>query len=282
MTKSKIFLCVTTNSNELDNIREMVSVAPYFDGMLVAYHGEKNETWDLLQQHKGEGEVVFSDYFNHHGHAKNLWLMHPKCVPDFTWCFLRDSAERINDNFAKNIHNFVRNLESQNISFVTQYSKMLLFKRRHFQYFHSHPHWGLGGISGNGIQIEKYFSESDSAYSVRNKRPEDNWIKHALRYYLSNDSNHLLLGRENKQEEFHKLEKQRQGFLVMCRAKYNIIPNVDNLISYWKDNINKLDETDRFYINNELILNDAYHYLVLGMEYKTLKANHDNGICIDV
>lgn len=283
----KIYLGLITSSEETDNIKELTEVYDSFDGLAAVFHGPENECYNILESRKKEGFVAKMDFLQNHSFAMNRFLFDPRIIAGQDWILLRDSAERVNPEFAKNIKGFVQELENNHISVVYNYSKCLLFKKTEDCFFHGSPHWGLQNVSGNAIPLEKmgglYSDEKNYCYSVRGeKRPDHHWIKHYLSYYLYQSSNHMLLGNENDQPTYKKLEARRRIFRLVCINKYRLNPllKADDLISYWKTAT--LDKEDLDFINNEVILNDAYHFFVKGTDYAIIKQNHDNKITVDV
>ncbi len=277
-----MFLGLITNDKETDNIKELTSVYKDFDGLAVSYHGEKNECWEVLNERKGDGFVIHNEYFTHHAHAMNQFLFHPKIIPYLTWIVLRDSSERLNPKFSAELRNIIRQCEQQNINAISNYSKILAFRVEEGQCFHGSPHWGLGGFSARVYPYDKSgFPEIEYAYSVRNNRPEDHFIAHFLKYYLYDHSNHMLLGNENNKEQFLKDETARLQYKVFCRTTLNINPlSVESLLNFWKTQ--SLTEDHKKFINQSQILNDAYNYLIKGIDFKTIKSNHDNKITLDI
>lgn len=279
---NKIYLGIITNHTETENIKELTEVYDSFDGLAVSYHGEKNECWEILNSRKKDGFIVHNDYFTNHAYAMNGFLFHPKVVPYLTWIFLRDSAERFNPSFANQLRTFVSQLEFNKITAVSNFSKLLGFQVQEGQFFNGSPHWGLQGLAGNCYPIDQSgVPEAEYAFSLRHKREESYIVKHHLKYYLYNHSNHMLLGRENDIPSFQKYEGLRREYKIFCRVKLQIENlTADNLIKFWKEN--QLSEDHRRFINQEAILNYAYHLHVKGTNYPSIKNWAEQKMTVDV
>lgn len=274
---SKIYIGITTQ-NDKENIEQLTSVFDCFDGLAAVDHFSNDGTYELLKSRMKDGFVEQIPYWGQHSHSLNHLLYHPK-IEIGSWILLRDSKERVAESFAKNIKAFIGLLETSNINSIYQYSKLLLFKRFAQQYFQSTPHWGFHGARANYIQIENmgwYKNDEEYCYSVRNKnRDQFHFVFHYLKYYLFLDSNHGLLGLENK-GDINKLFPARENIRLTFRSKlinngYSCnIDGVKRLMTEMKDG--KADWAKEFF-NGEKILNDAYRYYIF--EDKLFKDNHD-------
>jgi len=269
---SKIFLAISTQ-NEVENIKELTSSYYNFDGIAAVDHFSTDGTFELLESRKNNGFVIQIPYFSQHSHDLNTILLHPKIDQD-SWILLRDSSERINDNFSKNIRQFVDILEKNNVNTVSNYSKILLFKRFPNQLFVGTPHWGLHGARGGFLKIEEtgwFENEEDYCYSVRNKnRDEWHFIWHYAKYaFNSLDSNHCLLGFEKSPNLYKQQESLRLQFRRYLETNNYLPLQKDKLIWILK---NKIDECG-YIVNNFKILNDFYRYYILNR--KDFKDDHN-------
>jgi len=264
---SRIYIGIITDSGKFDSLNALTAPYTHFDGLAVTYHGkpEDNE-YKLLMERKKGGFVECIKYLGHHAHSMNHFLFNPQiCLGD--WILLRDTDERINEEFAANIRPFIKILENNGINSVYQHSKLLLFKRFPHQQFNSTPHWGFHGAQSKMIKIEEttwFKDDSEYCYSVRNEnRDKYSFIDHFMRYYLINDSNHNLLGLENFGDPnilFPILESKRILFLEYLN-KINVNNNTESL----KKCILEHDLSPEFkvFFNSNLILNQFYRYHVL-------------------
>jgi hypothetical protein len=265
---SKIYIGLITSNGQSKNLEELTSVYHYFDGIAATYHINEGEAVDdghlILNVRKGNGFVVKREWYGDHSRSMNEFLLNPK-IRLGDWILLRDSSERISIPFARQIKMFVKQLEANNIRTVYQYSKCLMFMKCEHQYFRGTPHWGLQGARGEAIAIENlqgFSRDEDYCYSTRvTNRSEDTFVAHVLRYYLYDSSNHLLLGRESKLEEFRAHDETRVRFKYYIEKELNIEPTEKGLLAYLKNNplTNKLKD----FINFEPILNDFYCYYIL-------------------
>jgi hypothetical protein len=269
----KVYIGLITNQGEETNISELTSVSKYFDGLAAVYHGDKDKGYDILNERKGSGFVVQREFYSHHSHSMNDFLLNPKLEVG-SWILLRDSCERVNEDFAKDLKNFLALLEVNGINTVYNYSKLLLFKKFEHQIFFGSPHWGLQGAQPGHIALEQqglFKSEEEYCYSVRGKvRPEHHFIDHFVKYYLYDSSNHLLLDFP-KQDEFLKQENNRIQFKNFCRNELGLSLTVDSLRKYLTENT--INDKMKAFINESRILSDFYRFHKLGHTVKDIKDN---------
>lgn len=264
---SKIYLALSTDEKELNNIQELTSVYNDFDGLAVTFHGNTDsDAYKVILERKKDGFVVTLPYYGHHAHDLNNILFHP-VVKIGDWILLRDSAERVNPDFSFNIRPFIKMLEEAGINTVYQYSKLLLFKRFPHQCFLHTPHWGFQGAQNKMISIEKqsWFTEDkEYCYSMRNEtRGKYHFIDSFMRYYLINDSNHNLLGLENFGDPaklFPILENRRMDFLLYL-IKVGVNNDVESVKEFFKTQ--GLTPELKVFLNTNLILNQFYRYHIL-------------------
>lgn len=260
---SKIFLGLITQ-NQKDNIEELTSIHHFLDGIFAVDHYSSDGTFEILKERKGQGDIIQLPFLQNHSWSMNGFLLNPKLRPG-NWIILRDSGERINPEFASKIRSFILELEKRNINTVYQYSKCLMFKKFEHQFFQSSPHWGLLNAQPHYLateNCENFQNPKDYCYSIRNDiRPDDHFIDHFLKYYLYDSSNHLLLGREQNQSEFHVHEQVRYKFKEYCERVLNIELSVKALLSYLLEN--DLTYNLKWFINFESILNNFYCYHIL-------------------
>lgn len=264
----KVYIGIITDKGEFGNLNALTAPWSHFDGLAVTYHGKTaDHEYKLLNARKGQGFVELMKYTGNHSLSMNYFLFNPS-IKIGDWILLRDSCERVNDDFAFNIKVFIRNLENLQINSVYQRSKLLLFKRFPHQEFSGTPHWGFKGAQGKSILIENqgwFARDEDYCYSVRDvNRGPYHFIDAFMRYYLINDSNHNLLGLENfgnPQQLFPILEQRRMEFLFYLQ-ELGINNDIVSLRDYLVDT-ELLPDKMKYFINNNLILNQFYRYWCL-------------------
>jgi hypothetical protein len=273
MINNKIYIGLITSGGNSKYLEWYNEASRYIDGLAVTWHGEKDDGYEILNKNKGCGFIVEMDYYGHHGHSMNHWLLNPKIRPN-SWCIIRDTLEVLNIDFLKNIRSFCHELEKRTINTVYQYSKCLMFKKHEHQFFTNGTHWGFQNAKPHFLEIEKqpgFDNPRNYAYSIRNDvRPIDHSLSHFLSYYLADSSNHLLLGRENKTEEFQIHEEVRYKFKKHVEEELKIPLNVKSLSEYCKNNT--LTYTTKWFLNFEEILNSWFCYHILGHKLEDVRA----------
>lgn len=263
----KIWLGVISNDKEYINLDELTKdIWQDFDGLAMIIHnqyGKFSEIENLLLPRIKDGFIIKRDYLYHNGHSMNEFLFNPK-IQLGDWIILRDSNERLNPYFSKDLRNFISFLESKNINSVYQHSKLLMFRRWFNQQFVNGLHWGLLGAQPMGISIENFEEfalDENCAFSLRNKnRPKEHRFLHEARYLINYgaNGNHLQLfwpihdQLEVHQNEFYKFLQ----YLDELKIK-----DVDLWGKYLQNNT--LTEKMKYHINLERPLRNYYRYYVL-------------------
>lgn len=262
----KIYLCGITQ-NDYQNIEELTSIYNYFDGLIFVDGGSTDGTKELLESRKKDGSIIYRKWTNDHDYQMNEFLRQGSMqIGD--WFFIRDSRERFNENWIKNIKNLINELEINNIQSVYNYGKGFGFKYYDDMFFFGTPHWGLNGARQNTIDLSNYFSEEKKEHTWRLKdgegnRSESNFIDHfAKYYYVYGRSNHMILGRENNIEEYQKAENNRQKFRLYCN-KLGLDFNLNSLKTFLSDDKWKEDKIFVSMFNSEEILKTFYRWHVL-------------------
>src|SRR5688572_30650750 len=142
---SKIYLIISTDEKEYDNIKELTGIWNDFDGLGVTFHGSNHSVaYKLLEERKKSGFVECIPYFGAHDHDLNHILFNP-IIKIGSWLLKIDSSERLNPFFTSNIKPFIKMLENNGVNTVYQRSKLMLFRRWPHQAFSSTPHFGFSG-----------------------------------------------------------------------------------------------------------------------------------------
>lgn len=279
---SKIFIGIMTQ-NQAKNIDELTSVWKYFDGLAATDHFSTDGTYEILKSRAGDGFVEQIPYFGHHAHSLNHFLFNPK-IKIGDWIVLRDSSERIHENVARQIRVIVNELESRNVFTVHQWSKVLMFKRFPRQFFTNTPHWGLHGAMSPAVDANQLLSgfggEENHFYSIRNVgRDPRHFVGHYYKYYTMTDSNHCLLGIENRGPDinasFAEREKIRWSYLARLE-ELGIDKGKDGILDYICGCAAKNVSIDPIILNcfnKEKILNDLYREYILNDS--SFKDDHD-------
>lgn len=278
----KIYLGIITQNNE-DDVAEICKTTHYLDGIFgVVHQPNTDRTFEILDQNKGGGEIIKLPYLQRNDWSMNGFLFNPKFMRG-SWCLMADSLERFAENFLVQIKTLALDLEKNNIHYVYHYSKLMMFKKKDFHYFICHPHWTLANRENNAIRLEDYIpNDRDCRYSVRNeKRPKQAIFRHMMVYFLNSGySNHMLLGRESKPQEYQVHEEVRQKFIDFCLNVLKIELTPEALKQYILEN--GISNELRFYILFEEVLNSWYCYYILGHKFEDVMARREKGELFNV
>jgi hypothetical protein len=271
----KIYLCGITQ-NDYQNIDELTSVYEYFDGLIFVDGGSNDGTKELLESRKKDGTIIYRKWTNDHDYQMNEFLRQgPMKIGD--WFLLRDSRERFNPQWVKNIKEMINQFSKNQIRSVYNYGKGFAFEYYDDMYFSGSPHWGLFNARGNSLELSNYFDENKKEHTWRLKdgdggRSEANFIDHFVKYYfVYGRSNHLLLGRENDREAFVQAETNRQNFRLYC-ASLGIDFTINALKEYLMTDTWKKDIKFLTMFNNEEILRNFYRWHILKDDIEKIKA----------
>lgn len=282
----KIYLGIITH-NERKNIDELTKDCyQYFDGIIAVDAGSTDGTKELLEERKGVGKIIHRNWTNDFDYQNNEILRQgPAKIGD--WIFLRDSMERFNLDFIKDIQKYVQFFKEKEIRYTHLRGKGFGFEYYDDLFFFGNPHWGIQNVRPNYFNMFDMFPiERDFAYRIHDGeeggRPLHHFIDHFTKYYfVYGRSNHLLLGRENKQEEYRELEINRQQFRLYC-ANLGIEFTLDNLKNFlyqgnWKN--------DQFFIklfDKEEILKTFYRWHILKHDLETIKKDQNTWSLKDI
>jgi glycosyltransferase involved in cell wall biosynthesis len=269
----KIYLCGITHNN-YKNIEDLTSVYNHFDGLIFVDGGSTDGTKELLENRKKDGAIIYRNWTNDHDFQMNEFLRQgPMKIGD--WFFIRDSRERFNEEWTSNIKHLVKQFETANVQSVYNYGKGFAFKYYDDMFFFGSPHWGLHGARQNSIDLSNFFDENKKEHTWRLKdgegeRLESSFIDHFTKYYyVYGRSNHLLLGRENNQQEFQELETNRQKFRMYCNY-LGLDFTLDSLKDFLKKEEWKNDSTFVEMLNKEEILKTFYRWHVLKHDLESI------------
>lgn len=295
---SNIYLCGITNESEYQNIKKLTECWGVFDGLIFGYDAPEGYDmvesdigslsaadgdlcWRLLDERKKEGKIIHREWTNDHDLQMNTFLREGP-MKDGDWFVLRDSMERFNLEWVKKLPDLVLEWETQGILSVYNYGKGFAFKWNDTMIFQGSPHWGLQGARGKAIDLKEQYDEDKKEHTWRIRdgeeggRPFDNKINHEAKYVWNyGRSNHLLLGYENRIEEFRRAEIIRQHIREV--AKVN---GFDLTIEGLKEFMTWLKEKDHeafsSWINSHRVWKNFYRYRIAGEDfYEVDKTEHD-------
>lgn len=271
----KIYLGLITH-NEYKNINELTKDCyQYFDGIIAVDGGSTDGTKELLEERKGCGKVIYRNWTNDFDYQNNE-ILRQGTAKIGDWIFLRDSMERFNINFVKDIKNHVNYFQKNQIRFIHNNGKGFGFEYYDDLFFFGNPHWGLRNARPKYLNMLQIFEkERDYAYRLldgeEGGRPLSNYIDHFAKYYfVYGRSNHLLLGREDKPQEYEELETNRQKFRIYC-AQLGLEFTLSSLKEYLSKEDWKKDQYFCQMFNKEEILKTFYRWHILKHNLETIK-----------
>lgn len=271
----KIWLCGITQ-NEKQNIDEMTKdIYQYFDGLIFVDGGSTDGTLDILNQRKGAGKIINREWSNDHDLQMNLFLR-ANIIQNGDWFIIRDSCERLNPEWTKNLRVFINEfLNKNNINSCLDREKAFLIKYNDYMLFQGTPHWGLQGMEPNFIDLYKYYQSNQKLFAWE-ERPTQrkHYIDSDMKYYfVYGRSNHCVLhyyDNGKTPERYQKQETLRQQFRKYCKD-LGVEFSLDSLIKYWK-NI-EMNETMKSFINNERLIRRFYRLNILNHSLEEINSN---------
>lgn len=275
----KIWLGLITSDKETQNIDGLTQdIYTHFDGICAVVHkqGGDNRVREILESRKGGGIVVEREFLPSHSHSMNEFLFQPRIKLGDVLA-IRDSSERFNPNFTKDLKPYCQHLQNQGINSVYQRSKMLFFTRWFNQQFINGLHWGLVGAVGRymSIDVQPGFEDDKTyAYSLRNElRKPTHRYEHECRYLIDYgaNGNHLQLFYPNNAEElqYHQLELYR---FLNYLSQHSV-----ETAAQFKDFLLKtpMNDTLKHHINLERPFRNFYRHYVLGENDDTIVKDED-------
>ena len=279
---SKIYLCGITNPNEYKNVKELTDpVWEHVDGLIFGYDSsepasfladhKRDECFNLLEERKGDGAIITRPWTNDFDLQNNAWLRQgPLKAGD--WFVIRDSLERFNSEWVKNLPNMLLSFEMQGIRSIYNYGKGFAFKWNDSMAFYGNPHWGIQGAQNKAIDLKYTYSEDkkEHTWRIRNGeeggRPIDHKIDHEAKYvWVYGRSNHLLLGLEDSIEEYKRAELIRLHVrdIAMTNGFEPTISSLKDFMVWFEEN-----DLDNFksWINSNKVWKNFYRYRVVGRD----------------
>lgn len=280
---SKIYL-VGMTQDQKKNIKVLTDpIYKYIDGLIFVDHGSTDGTRELLEERKGCGKIIEKKWCRSNDHSMSSILLEG-CAEQGDFLIFRDSLERFNPDWAKNIRQFCDSLRMQGIRTCYNYGKIFLWQFCDSQYFIGSPHFGLEGAQGKFIDLKNYFSEEKKEHTWRIKdgeeggRPIDNKIDHEAKYaWVYGRSNHLLLGYENRLDEYQRAEMIRIHIRDVAQQK-----GFDFTIQGLVDFMNWLEMEDkenfRAWINSHRVWKNFYRRRLMFEDFHEIEKTENEWI----
>jgi glycosyltransferase involved in cell wall biosynthesis len=271
----KVYLCGITQDKK-QKIDELTKdIFNHFDGLIFVDGGSTDGTRELLEQRKGQGNIIHRKWTNDFDFQNNE-ILRQGGMKNGDWFLLRDDEERLNPSFTSDIKPFIKDLEKNQISSCWWLGKGFLFKYYDDMYFQGNPHWGIVNARDNRVDLAKYFAHTDENKEITwntriEGRTRPDWYKHHLKYYwVYGRSNHLLLGRENNIKEFQELEANRVNIREYSRLKYNLEFSIESLHNFLMTDDWKSDNIFLSMFNKEPILQRYYLYFIKNLSVEEI------------
>jgi glycosyltransferase involved in cell wall biosynthesis len=270
----KLFLCGITQ-NQKQNIDELTKdVYKLFDGLIFVDHFSKDGTSEILAFRRGLGEIIQRPWRQAHDHSMNEFL-YAGIMKEGDWFVLRDSSERLNPEWVAQIKStLIPELEKRQCDTLYQRGKVLL-ARYHFDlFFYGTPHWGLQGQKTKAIDVGTNDESNDIkyAYSTRNLRTKEEWIRQDIKYLLYARSNQNALVFKSL-DTFKHYESRRKALRDHCLDS-GIGVSVESLITHFKT-VPKLETIFLDECKDHILWRNFYRFYRLGHSGDEIEKTQD-------
>lgn len=283
----KVYLCGITDRSNYQNIKELTDpIWEHVDGLIFGYDGAmpseaaEDECYDLLWERAGEGDVILRPWTNDHDLQMNTFLREGP-LQNGDWIIIRDSMERFDPDFAKNLKDLISKWDAQGIRSIFNYGKGFAFKWNDGMVFQGSPHWGLVGAQGKAIDLKDNYDEDKKEHTWRLRDGEeggrsiDNKINHEAKYAWNyGRSNHLLLGNEHQIQAYERAELIRRHVRDLAQTN-GFELNLEGLKEFMK----WMKETDatafEVWINSHRVWKNFYRFYFLEERFEDIE-NSEN------
>lgn len=271
-----IYLCGITDESNYDNIKALTDpIYEHVDGLIFTYDSkfdaDRLDRYDLpcyqlLLERCGKGDILTRPWTNDFDLQMNTYLREGP-LKEGDWFIIRDSMERFDTDFAKDIKSFIMAHEAAGVHSIYNYGKHFAFRWNDSMLFQGNPHPGLLGARGKAVDLKDRYDEDKHEHTWRVRdgepggRPFDNKINHEAKYsWCYGRSNHLLLGLENNHDAFQRAEIIRKN--IRMEAFYKgfdyTIEGLKGFIEYLVSN--KQNEILKTWINSHRVWKNFYRY----------------------
>ncbi len=278
----RLFLHFMCGPGSLEDVRDMLEpVREFFDGLLVAYHGDFcDEISQYLEARKGVGRIVHLPYVGRHSQSRNV-AIHSGPAENGDWVFVTDVLEHPSPLFCSALKATIPSWERSGANGIYYFGKPLCVEYHESLQYEGTPHEGLSRQAGGMRAFDLSGVMPDEAkvrLNVRPLRRKDplGWVSHYARYYVEQPwgSNHCLLGNENRPKEgspvdiYRRREQLRLEFRDQLRVTGYAL-TVNGMKAFLHEE--SLDSYRRW-VNGEKIVQDCYRLWVLNDE--TVRDEH--------
>lgn len=271
--KNKTWLCGITNEGNEQNLKELIDpIKDYFDGLVWTFHYPKDDGAEYLESVKGDGKIIYTDWLGRYDFPRNHYLF-SNVIREGDWFFNIDSEERLSPEFMQNWSSHKEIFENNGIDGLYYEGKFMAFKLNEWMYWKNSIHEMLSGCNrAIDLHGHEVFDSTPIRVNLRSeKRGEFDFVKQALRYYLTKGSIHVQLACEDNPDLIKKRHLARIEFRNHLMLNNIDVNNVDEVIDFICSD--DLDEVTKKIINFEKYVNDVYRYYKL--ELKDFKQDFD-------
>ncbi len=278
---SKTYLIGITQDQK-ENIKSLTDpIWNFVDGLIFVDHGSTDGTRELLEERKGCGKIIDEEWVNSHDYSMNHLLLKGG-LENGDWCIFRDSMERFNEEWASKIQDFVDQLRIRWIRTVYNYGKIFMFQYNDSMFFTGSPHFGLQGAQAHSVDLKDLYNEDKKEHTWRIRdgeeggRPIDNKIDHEAKYaWVYGRSNHLLLGYENKLEQYERAEIIRQHMRDNARTA-GFEMTVEGLKDFLSFLLDKEKDSFKSFINSHRVWRNFYRFHFLKANFAEIEKTEED------